>query len=995
MKILRLDRFSAALLLVLACVAGITQAEPIDVAQGNRVDWSTVDPADHTYEHWYLDTIGDQAIGYWRSSLSVQDDTIVSTYHEHRVESHGGEKSTYSNRVVWTETKDFKPLHVVITTSAGSDEVIKTYRFVEGGIELTSEQTGRTIKRKLPPIKGEYLTAAQASIAIDLSLANGDDKLSYPALDFSVGLSPFLTTMQRSDAEAATLTLADGSKTQARLWVTTYSAFPGFELRNWIDEEHTIVGVAYDIDDMTFESRLSNESVAELAFDPPEMSGLSVVVPDKPINDLDRQKKIVYELHYESGDSDIIPVQAANQTVERLGKGKARVTVDLGSKPRTAQDDKPTEEHLASSMMIDHEDELVRKLAKHAAAKLDKDASTEQIATACKRFVTRHINGASLSVGDGSASEAARTREGDCTECSVLLAALLRAHGIPSRCVVGLVYCEDDFVGQSDVFVYHQWTQAWIETDENRGYWLDLDSAMWRYSAGHIALGVSAMGDESQEELLRDKQLIESYEAWFVLNIGGEKAGHMHVTLKQDGDKIVNSSAMKIAIKRGQAEMTIEQSSSFVETLDHQPIKATSSMALGAMATQQVLDFTGETWKLTTTTAGNTSTIDVDQPKADWLTPGALSVFMEAAIERGDEEVSVSMLDLSTGVKPISITMKRGDRADIEVFGKIVPATKWVTTMSAMPGLEIEQWSDETGQPVKQMIPLMPGMEMEMLLADKALALAEFDAPEMLAASLIKPDKVIKKPRTLKRAVFDLVAEDLKNNVGDTIPNAGFQRTEWIDGNTLRVTVDLERQVVDKTLLKEERAQYLPATSMLNYEDTAIQKLITGIKKKMLDHPGALTPDALYGFMQEAQQIARNHIEAKDLSVGFASASEVARTGQGDCTEHACLLAAMVRGLGMPARTVTGIVYADQFAGERDIFGFHMWTQVCIHVDGGGHRWVDLDAALPGQVDGFDATHIALSTSALKDGESFNDMVTLLPLMQGMEIKVVETAWAD
>ena len=112
-------------------------------------------------------------------------------------------------------------------------------------------------------------------------------------------------------------------------------------------------------------------------------------------------------------------------------------------------------------------------------------------------------------VGDGSASEAARTREGDCTECAVLLAALLRANGIPSRCVNGLVYSEDDFAGQKDVFVYHMWTQAWIALDnddkpgedgQQAGYWLDLDSAMWRYSAGHIALGVSAMGDGDQQD---------------------------------------------------------------------------------------------------------------------------------------------------------------------------------------------------------------------------------------------------------------------------------------------------------------------------------------------------------------------------------------------------------------------------------------------------------------------------------------------------------------
>ncbi|MFK7790218.1 MAG: transglutaminase family protein, partial [Phycisphaeraceae bacterium] len=297
--------------------------------------------------------------------------------------------------------------------------------------------------------------------------------------------------------------LADGSKADAQLWVATFAIFPGFEMKHWFDQSHQIVGLAYDIDAMAFDSRLADASVSGMTFGPPEMSGLSVVVPDRPIKDINRQKKIVYELSYDAGDLDTVPKASVMQSVESLGKGKARVTVDLGAKPQAADEDRPSEKHLANSIMIDHEDKLVRELARQATAKLKGDASKLQIASACKRFVTAHISGASLSVGDGSASEAARTREGDCTECSVLLAALLRVHGIPSRCVNGLVYTEDDFVGQDNVFVYHMWTQAWIEQDDGKGYWLDLDSAMWRYSAGHIMLGVSAMGDDDQQDQIK------------------------------------------------------------------------------------------------------------------------------------------------------------------------------------------------------------------------------------------------------------------------------------------------------------------------------------------------------------------------------------------------------------------------------------------------------------------------------------------------------------
>jgi hypothetical protein len=501
MLLLPLARSFAALLLLLSLIGGVAQAEPIDQAHAEPIDWSKVDPAQHTFDHWYLDTIECRPAGYWRSAMTVEGETITTLYHEHSVESHGGELSTYSHVVVWVETTNFKPLSITTITSAGSDEVKKTYRFVDDGIELTSEQNGKSIQRKLPSIKGDYLTAAQSAIANDLYLKQGRASFEINTLDIDVGLTPYRTTMARQGEQASTFTRADGSEAKVWQWRTTYSVFPGFVMKSWIDESNNLVGLEYEIDGMAFASRLSDEKVVETDFDPPEMSGLSVVVPDRPIKDVEKQRKIVYELNYAAGEKPVVPITTVKQSVQALGKGKARVTVDLSAKPQPAED-KPAEKYLASSIMVDHEDKLVRKLAKKAIAELKDGASDQQIAMACKRFVSQHVSGASLSVGDGSASQAARTKEGDCTECSVLLAALLRVHGIPSRCVNGLVYSEDDFVGQQDVFVYHMWTQAWIETEDGKGHWLDLDSAMWRYSAGHLALGTSAMGDDDQQDMI-------------------------------------------------------------------------------------------------------------------------------------------------------------------------------------------------------------------------------------------------------------------------------------------------------------------------------------------------------------------------------------------------------------------------------------------------------------------------------------------------------------
>lgn len=117
--------------------------------------------------------------------------------------------------------------------------------------------------------------------------------------------------------------------------------------------------------------------------------------------------------------------------------------------------------------------------------------------------------------------------------------------------------------------------------------------------------------------------------------------------------------------------------------------------------------------------------------------------------------------------------------------------------------------------------------------------------------------------------------------------------------------------------------------------------------------------------MPRLKEFVRRHLGDNGLGVGYASALEALRSGKGDCTENALLLTAMARALGIPARTVSGLVYVEHYAGASRVFIPHMWTQAW--VDG---RWRSYDAAL-GR---FDSSHIAL---AVGDGEPWRYFSTL------------------
>ncbi|AKH70703.1 Transglutaminase-like superfamily protein [Spongiibacter sp. IMCC21906] len=102
------------------------------------------------------------------------------------------------------------------------------------------------------------------------------------------------------------------------------------------------------------------------------------------------------------------------------------------------------------------------------------------------RLVTRHMSEVADYTGYATALEAWQNQTGDCTEHALLLATLGKAAGIPTRVVIGLAYNNDRFLGRRFVFVPHAWVQAW--TGEG---WQNYDSALGKFNAGYITLGLS------------------------------------------------------------------------------------------------------------------------------------------------------------------------------------------------------------------------------------------------------------------------------------------------------------------------------------------------------------------------------------------------------------------------------------------------------------------------------------------------------------------------
>jgi hypothetical protein len=490
--------------------------------------------------------------------------------------------------------------------------------------------------------------------------------------------------------------------------------------------------------------------------------------------------------------------------------------------------------------------------------------------------------------------------------------------------------------------------------------------AMWLMSAALVlAIASPAKADD--------------HDLWYVVQMQGQRAGWMHTSEKSTGDTITTASEMNLKIKRGTQTVEIAISSEFVETKGGKPVSGKSSMTMAKVPTTSSYVFKDGEVEVTAGSGAAKTTVMQPLPEGSWLTPAAAGEYLTKRLEAGAQEIVVRSLDITSGIRAVTSTQKVLERTSVEALGKTVPAIKWATTSDIQPGIESIDYVDEQGVAIRTEIDL-GGIKMAILLADKELAMSEVDAPELMNSTLVAPKGKIEEPRTLRKASYILSVPS--GSIGD-IPAGGPQSVVRIDERSLRLVVDLDKAAAAAPE-DEGRLEYRKPSQMINSEDEVVARLtkeaLEGVKAD--DH--AARADAL-------RRSVYKHIKQKNFGVGFASAAEVARTCSGDCSEHAALLTAMLRNAGYAARTASGLIYADQFAGREGIFGYHMWSQVLLDQDG-VKRWVDLDGTIPPGREfgpgGFDATHITIAVSSLADGDSINGLVTLAPLLGRLEITI-------
>ncbi|ARN57255.1 transglutaminase-like domain-containing protein [Sedimentisphaera salicampi] len=187
---------------------------------------------------------------------------------------------------------------------------------------------------------------------------------------------------------------------------------------------------------------------------------------------------VVYTLKL-NNDSSGIP-STGMQKSENLGENKYRVTVYPAlAESRAKLSEAERKKYLSETDYVDYKSPEVQELLKQI------DLPEGELAKARKieEFVHNYIDTKNLSTAYARASETAASKTGDCTEHSVLTAALCRAAGIPCKAAGGLVHTMQ-FFGENK-FGFHAWNEAFAG-----GKWIGLDAAIGKngFDSSHIKL---------------------------------------------------------------------------------------------------------------------------------------------------------------------------------------------------------------------------------------------------------------------------------------------------------------------------------------------------------------------------------------------------------------------------------------------------------------------------------------------------------------------------
>lgn len=482
-----------------------------------------------------------------------------------------------------------------------------------------------------------------------------------------------------------------------------------------------------------------------------------------------------------------------------------------------------------------------------------------------------------------------------------------------------------------------------------------------------LLIAAPASADAPRSESASRSAIASTDSDWFKVLLDGRKVGALETQRQLVDGRVIHRERMTLELLRDGASVVLTSASETAETIDGKPLSFSATVDSGGTSMRLAGEIVERTRLRLIETGADGTARSREQP---WI---AGTVMPEGARLAGKRRgfapgtrYRLRVFDPSSAESiPTEITI--GANEEIEIAGTREALTRVTQRATLSDGdLEVKAWHRDADTMVRALMPVF-GMTLEIVRCDAACARAPNQSPDILAATLIRSPRALDAAARAGELVYTLRVADARAALPALAP--GQRAVRRADG-AWQVTVATSGRVDPRP----PTAADTRATRWLESDDAA---LIAAARAAIGDDAGADARSEPAQSMAALTAFVRRHVADKGLGVAYASARTTLDARAGDCTEHALLLVALARSVGIPARVVTGIAYAERFAGRDRVFVPHAWATA--YVDG---AWRGFDAALP---DGAGAGHIAFSVG---DGEP-SGFFQSLSLLGGIEITAI------
>lgn len=435
---------------------------------------------------------------------------------------------------------------------------------------------------------------------------------------------------------------------------------------------------------------------------------------------------------------------------------------------------------------------------------------------------------------------------------------------------------------------------------------------------------------------------------YFAIFMEGKKNGHAIQSRVVSDGKVTTTEKVSIQISRGNVPVTINTTETCIETTEGKPVGFESVQELSIM-TMKISGTVNEggTVNLTITSMGTEQKSTFEWPSGAVMAEGLRLLQTKKGLKEG---VSYTAKVFSPSVmQALDAEIRIGPKRKVDLLGRIVALTEVTTAFKIPGGGEIVStgYVDDKLQMQKNIM-AVAGLQIEMIACAKEFALGESDVVELIDKTFLASPQPLGDVSSAESITYYLSVTENSNSV--TIPSSDNQSVRRDRDGTIIVTVKPVAAPAGARFPYRGREkailEALKPTRFVQSDSKEIKELS---RRAVGD-----TKDAAEAA-KRIEAFVAEYIENKSLSIGYASAREVAASRQGDCSEFAVLTAAMCRAVGIPAQVVMGIAYIKNFAWLEDRFGGHAWVQVYV-----GGKWIGLDAAFKSAgLGGYGPGHIA------------------------------------